>query len=403
MGILENLKVIRGNTVAGIHLQIQTDGRWLMNIMVLKNRKGLIRISQNYTGISTLEEIVQLLAANLPVVLSIEGKGVIHKKSNHSDSVHLVQQVFPNAQSEDFFVQSNEISNNLRIISLIRRNTVIEIMGEFMRKGYRILNLFLGPFSLNGLWAFFDQPQKCYRIANYLIQTEQTGIIDLSIQTENIDDEPFSIAGESVCQELLIPYANAVFFLLNGDHGLFYNEDICSSNREQFIYKRLFQASALGLLGFLFVVLLINFLLFDKFSREYLRAKIQFRDGIALVNRMDSLQTELSYKQDIVEENRLSQGSRFSLYADKIAAIVPEQIALTKLEINPALSKPSADKELQFNRDRVEIKGKCTSGYVLDEWLEKLKHEPWIKHIEVLQYTQENKGTPGEFVIQIEY
>jgi hypothetical protein len=403
MSYIENISLFRGNAAAGIHLYILADGLWLMNIIVLEKKKDRIHVINNYTGISTLEEVEKKLPLSLPIILSIEGKGVIHKKVNNADNVHLVQQVFPNGQPNDFFIQSQEISTGQRIISLIRKNAIAEIINDFRAKGYAIYNVFLGPFSMNCLWSSFDQQQDTYVIENYTILRNKDSIMQLDIVTEKPVQYKYSIGNEEIDSVSLIPYSNAVSFILKSELGLFISADICQSHKEQFIYKRVFQATAIGLLALLFIILLVNFLLFDKFNKEYVRANMKFKADLELVNRLDSIKAELKYKEMLVEENGLMTGTRYSFYANRIAALVPDQIVLTKLEINPALTKPNVEKELDFNRNIIIIKGKCLSGFILDEWMETIKTEQWVKRMEVLQYQQENKGTPGDFNIQIDY
>lgn len=403
MGYIENINLFRGNSATGIHLYILSDGQWDMNIVLLEKKKNLIHVIDNYSSISNLEEIENSLPVGVPIILSIEGKGIIHKRVNNTDNTHLVQQVFPNAQPNDFLVQSQEISADLRIISLIRKSAVREIINIFSAKGYHIYTIFLGPFSLNCLWSSFDQQLEKYTVDIYTINREKDRIIQMDIEIEKPALDHYTIAQEVIDSLSLIPYSNAVSFFIHGDLGLSISEDVCLSHKEQFIYKRIFRAAAAGVLVLLFIVLLVNFLVFDNVNKRFFEAQSQFKTDLQLVTRMDSLKAEFQNKEVLIEENGLMTGTRYSFYADRIASLVPEQVALTKLDINPVLSKSGMEKELRFNRNLMLIKGQCKSGFVLDEWMDKLRNESWIKYMEVLQYQQENKRTPGVFILQITY
>lgn len=403
MNFIEKIDLSRGNSAAGIHLFLRSNGEWHLTSVVLIKRKKLIHLANHHREMSTIEDIEKYLPANMPIILSIEGKGVIHKKVTITESADPLQQVFPNARQDDFFLQSQSISENELIISIVRKNTLDEIVKSFIDKGYHVCHAILGPFSLNTLWESFDQQQNSYLIENYAIVQQNGHIVELNIEGEKSRSLTYTIGNESIESDLLIPYSNAISYLLKNELELNYSVDICRTYREQFIYGRLIRLSSFSFLGVLFFMLLVNFILYDKYSKALNNANIQFKSGLELVNRIDSLKAKLEFKEKLVAENGLLYKSRYSFYADRIAALVPNQIVLNRLDINPSSVKRKEDKELGFERNMIAIKGMCLSGFVLDNWINALKRESWIKQIEIIHYTQDSKNSPGDFFIQIEY
>jgi hypothetical protein len=403
MGSLANISFLQGKLAAGIHLNVLADGKWLMHIVQLEERKGQISIVAKYSHVLSLDEAVSYVPVSIPIILSVEGKGVIHRQIIADSNTPPLLQVFPNARPEDFLVQAQHVNDNQLIVTLIRNETIVEILKAFKEKGFYLFNVFLGPFSLNGLWSLFDIPQEDYDIDFYKISITGNVISSLETVPSRFPEKDFLIGGDKILSTLLIPYANAVTFFAKVPGTLSFSNDISRLSRDEFTYKKVFRLAAAGLLGLLFFILLVNYLLFDRFNSKYIQSNLQYKSGLELVNKLENLKKELNLKEALIEENGLLANSRFSFYADNIAARVPQQIMLTSVEINPVLSKPKTDKEFNINHNHIIIEGQCMFSLMLDEWMETLGKETWVKRMEVLQYKQENKGTPGEFIIQIDF
>jgi hypothetical protein len=391
-----------GNSVVGVHLQIVDDNRWRMDVALLEKRKNLIQFIAKYSNITGIEELQQVIPANFPIILSVDGKGIVHKKINSSDKEHMIQLVFPNVRSEDFILQTQELDDGLSIISLARYNVVHELLNVFFARNFRIYGIILGPFALNCIWELFDNNTGLLSFENFEIVNIKGRISQITGRSEKLDSSLFQIAGEVIPSGSLIPYANAVSFFMGSIPGVSISKDLCIFHRSEYIYKKLVRITGLILLGSLFMILIVNFFLFDKYNKEYNRVNIHYKTGIELAKRVDSLRTTLTKKEELIEKNDLKTGTKFSFYADQIAASVPGSIALIKLEFNPP-EKQGSQNQFKFQRNTIIIHAKCISGYILDGWMNVLRNESWIKQMEVLNYQQENYSDPGIFILKVEY
>jgi hypothetical protein len=403
MGLLSNNNFLHGNLAAGIHLNILSDGRWQMHGVQIEKGKGLISIIKRYSNIETTDDFFNQVPDSVPVILSIEGKGVIHRQINANDSNSPVLQVFPDATPEDFLVQIQQIGNSLLLATLIRSETVNDILNIFKEKKLLVFNVILGPFTLNALWPLINEKPDEYNIDFYRFSLKEDVIQNLEIVSSPYPEKSILFSGEFISSTLLIPYANALTFFTGISKSLSVSYDISRKARDEFLYKKAVRFSSAGLLGLLFLILLVNYFLFENYNAKYIQSNLQYKTDIELINRLENLKKELNMKESLIDENGLASNSKFSLYADRIAESVPQQVKLTSLKINPVLSKPKPDKEFGIHPDKILIGGQCLYSLVLDEWIELLSRESWIKRIEILQFKQENKGTPGEFVIEIDF
>ena len=396
-------KLITGKTAAGIHLFITGDGRWLLRMVILEERSKIIHNKGSHTELLGVEDISKYITEDQPVVLSIDGKGVIHRKIECLSGSNPVLQIFPNADPSDFYSQSEILSGNRIILSLIRKNTVLEIINIFQSKGINIYRVILGPFALNCIWPFLENNDDEMVIENYTISLNNNIIQDLTPAAGSRSNEEYNVSGERVWQILLVPYANALAYHTGNDCNLSCSEDIAKPVRECFFYRKVSGFTLFGILGLIFLVLVINYIFFDIYNRKFQESSRQYEVSLETIRTLDSLNEELGMKESLIKENNFVASTKYSYYADRIAALVPQQIRLSNLDINPLASKPKEGKEPDLMQRLIRVSGTCRYGINLDEFIQQLYREEWISHIEILDYIQEDMNSPGEFSIQIEY
>jgi hypothetical protein len=403
MAILRNIQqILEGNTAAGIHLMIQDDGKWQMQVVVMEKRKNKLHLKGGYSEIATIEELLNFMHNDYPVILSVDGKGTIHRKVDDQNQENPLFQVLPQAKPADFFTQTEFSEDRNVMVSLIRKSLINEILDAFAVKGFNIYSLMLGPFSLNALWQLINKRSDTFSIGQYEIQIHNCLIQDLSHTSKAMLKE-IAIGNEHISSELIIPYGNSISFFLANECSLSYSEDITRSTREEFLYKKAFKYFSYALPLLLFIILFINYILFNSYNTKFTRSDQQYQAGLELLDQLDSLTNELHSKETLIEQAGLTQETRFAYYADRIAASVPLKVKLINMEIDPLISELKQEKAPDPLKSIIKINGTCSSGLNLDEWIHTLSSEEWIEQIEIVEYVQTEKSLPGQFTIQIEY
>ena len=111
---------------------------------------------------------------------------------------------------------------------------------------------------------------------------------------------------------------------------------------------------SLPVLLFLIVVLLINFFVQQNIANQLQEQQIRLAQ-----TKRNTAQVEknLGEKQQIL--NQLSNEPRFSYawIADQIASVVPDEIILTELEIQPLKDRIQENKPVNVEKNKILIKG----------------------------------------------
>jgi Tfp pilus assembly protein PilN len=399
---LDNIGFIKGKRVAGVHLTILQDDSWSLNLVLIEKKGNKLKNSVEAKGITTIPEFRKFVPVGCPISLSLDGKGLIHRVIKEQNGISAILQVLPNANPAEFIEQSQKIEDSDTYFSLIRRDTLAKITDEFVEAGYYLFHINFGPFSLNTIWSILENKQSGYSIGSYVIRQKNGIIYDMQLNpSTTIFQSDYSIGNDSIPGEFLIPYANGISFFIDSPTRILSPDFHHPNGRNDFLFKRLFHVAGLTVLLSLFTVLLVNFLIFDYYRQLYNESSLQYKSGLELISKLDRLKQEIESKGMIVKENDFLNRTNYAFYADQLAACLPEQIKLTRMELDPLLSKPKREKELEIQHNYIRITGNCKNSITLDNWLETLKKHRWIREVEILQYKQEGKDSMAEFTIQI--
>ena len=132
--VIENIKALKGSTSAGIQLTLHPDNKIDASIVVLKKSKNLVDLKDTFTGIDTYEGIFEHLKPGMPLYLSLNGRGILHKKLQSGNGSDSINQLLPNASPDDFYMQAYKIDENERIVSVIRKDTLNTILDHIQKQ-----------------------------------------------------------------------------------------------------------------------------------------------------------------------------------------------------------------------------------------------------------------------------
>lgn len=391
---------IFSKSTAGVHLVIDETGQRLLRAVILKKSGRSVVIREKFTDPFDIDEAEQYFSGNIPVILSLDGEGIIHRRISVAADSDPLLRVLPNANPADFYVQTAPGGDSLLLVSFIRADIIRDVLNEFSSKGINIVKIFLGPLSVNFIIPVIE-PEGKINAGQYDLTTEN-GVLACFEPSLSAKDEVIKAAGEEIENHLLIPYSNAISWFTSGDCNITASADLTADSYYRHIFQRRISLAVTGFLAAVFLMLLINFFVFSSFRSRLASLQSQYRSGLELVDRVNILQEELTGKQILIKENNLLTGTRYSYYADVIGASLPANIVLTEMEINPVQNAGGA-REISVIPGKILVKGKSQSGQILKGWMDTLKSETWIKSVEMSSYTQENISMPGNFLIEITY
>lgn len=391
---IKNSALLKSSKISGLQIDILNDQQYHFNLIILKRKKQSVTV-ENKFSFHLLDELLQYNNSEIPIYISLDGKGVIHKKiiNDTNDSKEkLVNKILPNSKIDDFFIQIFTLSDKEIYISIVRKDIIFELINQLKKYKLTILGISLGPFAVNTILTFFN-PSQTISTDSYQITTKNS-IVD-SISKQNIPLQIYTIGNESISSQYLLSFASAFSYFIPIKYPLIYSES------EEYESKQLFIKISWSILCIFLGILLINYLLFDHYNRKQAFLSNQLNQNKELFNKLGLLTKQLKENEKFITDNNLAKSSRFSYYSDRLVLLLPPSIKLSKLDIQPLYKKIKSANSIEIKKNIISIIGNVQNGLILNEWIKKIKNENWVKEVIIISYKQENINTSGEFNIEI--
>ena len=375
--------------VAGIHLHWVSAQQCSYTLCVLEKRKQIISVVTKKSDISNLENLVGYLAPEVPIHLTIEGKGVLVRKvADHTENY--LQQIIPNARSEDF----HTIQHPHQFVSIVRRDAIDQAVAALSGHGLFVLSVSMSYFTLNTLIPFLTN-----EITSLNLHGQQLTITAGQISGINSlvgDDEPevrYAIGDEQVHTRYLIAYASALTHFVPNSSSL-----LQEAGQQEFRHRQVFTKALPVLLVFFLVLLLVNTVVYVNAYQNNQELTQQASSSAVVLTRLTTLQQEVTDKERFLNTLGWERPDSKVSLADRLAATVPAQIVLSDLQISPLdEARLKKEKKQVFNSQIIRVSGQSEDILVLNEWLSELEAQDWVHRLEHQQYINNQEEKLGTF------
>jgi hypothetical protein len=118
-------------------------------------------------------------------------------------------------------------------------------------------------------------------------------------------------------------------------------------------------------------------------------------------DKINELLQEYEKKKDLIEQSGFADQTSFSLFADKIAGTVPGQVILSEFVFDPPRKDDEEDSLLTFTKKQVVIKGNCSKSLIVNEWINVLKAQNFIKDVNLEKFAFNSDIQGSNFEIRI--
>jgi hypothetical protein len=405
--MLEQLtrKLIGVSKAAGISIRLLPDNAVQATLCLLENKKGIVSIAKTIDD-AAIDRLHEWVEQDVPVVIVIDGRGVLHKKLESDDAPsgsQLLAKVLPQVKASDFYVQRHT-AGPLTFASLVRVQLLNELLLRFKEQKLDVVNVYQGPFVASIVLPF---------ISPAIVQTLMLDKEVLEISEGNISayhaavaptDIPFyKIGDEQVPPAHLLSYAAALSFLLgiepqqavDGGEGV-------AGLREDWEQKRIFKKAGVGVLAFLFLLLLINAGLFMTFSNTNHELSVFQSRGHSSLKELSQLKETVKKYKSFVAVAGWDKTTPVWYFADRLAASLTDEIYLTDLYLHPMdEAKAKEDHKTIFRYTTVSVKGMCQKPALLNEWLKNVKQLEWVQEVNKQAYHYNEREKTGFFSFEI--
>lgn len=367
-----------------------------------KNNKLELVATSSSKDILVLPETI--LKNKIPLLLIINGKGIILKKitlNEHSEQAPeaLIRQNLPAINLSDFYAQIFRQKDHSVFISLCRKEHIDVLLTELRQKKYDIANLFIGAPSIIGLeplWGNYNS------LATSTHQAELTnGTLDvlsprLSHATDLIKIDTLSFSNTHT-----LSFAAGLSYLMQ--RPLAENENTNLSNIPlQHTEKNKFRFLMLLVVGIAFVLAMVNVGFYTSYFDQNNKLETELSVYQGKYEQINQLLSDYQKNKDLIENAGVLNKNKLSEYADKIGKTLPDEVVLSELHFNPKKEEENSEDSLvTFDNKRLVLRGNCTKSFIVNEWINVLKMQKFIKDVSLEKFVYNSEGMLPNFEIKL--
>jgi hypothetical protein len=407
LAIIKN-KVLQIEKAGGIEICLLSEDNIAVNMATVRIKKGKLIKESEYHFLPDYDALAKKFDVNIPVAVSLSGKGVLLKKIEAEEiSGNPIEMVLPTANPDEFYVEVIGLEE-IKFIAIIRKELLNKIVSKLQQNGFQILSVSL--FGIADAAFFFSvlKPKdKLFQTSSYLFRlNEQNQISEIIQQTaDNINPSglEYNIGDQYVHSPSLIPFCSASVLLiasLNRKPTLVIEQ--IEKGRKNYGYFKWYKASLwIVLLGFL-SILLINFFIYSYYFSKNNEMQINQAFTKEKLDRINSLALRIKEKEKFLAATGWNSPFRLSFFADRISALVPGSILLTHMQIQPVRNGDFIENEMtSFRKDTIEIVGSCEDPTEIGSFLGNIKTMEACKSVNIKNYTFKKEANIGIFSIEI--
>lgn len=394
--------IAKVNTVSGIEITLLPDGKSFFCLSIISYKKGKIHIESQRTELLNDEKIKDCVSTKYPLLISIDGNGVLYKKvkSGKEDTLGLMAStIFPNANALDFYIQTSLAGGNEKWVSLIRRDIADAIINQFNKAGIYTVALFLGPFISGNSCTIIENEQAIHTSLGKKISFRENCVYEITQELIH-SEKNIKIDGEDIPEKMLVSFSVALSFFVPLANFVSDVIQKIEEAKKEFMYRTLFKRVGVFFLAFFMLLTFGNLFFFSFFQEKHNAIYSQVTVNNNLLSELDSLTIVLEKNKKFIAGIGILQRGKISFYCDRIAANVPDDITLQSLNVNPIKKTMKEDELPSFNYQQIRIKGTCNHSFIFNDWLKNITGLHWVADVMIINYNQ-GPTTLAEFEIQV--
>ncbi|WP_339883476.1 PilN domain-containing protein [Polaribacter vadi] len=359
----------------------------------LQQKKKELQILESKT-FSTQTDVLEALKGKKHLFLVLNDEQVLFKKIDfvNQDEIKIVKAAFPNINIHNFYYELYRNSTT-SFVAIARKKTVDQILSTYLQAGISVVDFSLGNLAIRHLCAIQNYP--ALQTNNAVIQFEDDIITD--IKKESDLKKEYSINDLEVSNDAILPLAGIIAYYSEIPSSTLQNK-----LQEQYFHRRFFDVGLKTGLGFLLVILLLNFFTFSHYRDQVGNLTGELQMSSSYKNQLNKLQKQVAQKKQLVQSVQSTSNSALSKYFDEIGALLPETNLLDQLSFQPKEGVQKKDKPLLFRENTIIVKGISKNDADFSNWISELEKKDWIQTVSIVAYGEgkrTNTSASFEFII----
>lgn len=383
-------KIVSHSSIQVIGITLEEDTTSYALLLVQKKRTNITVLKKE--TFTNFEELTSVLDSKTPVILHIDGKGILNKKIDFDNEQDV--NWFKNIKLDTLSYTSSK-NENVTFLSFTRKNLIDEWVAKFTTLQFQILDVYVGSFISSLLASTIDK--KNITTSQLIIHFEENNLIDFS-RNENNDKKSYKIDEDVLESNYLPVYASVIHFFIPID--TIEKSKVDGLNIEEFTFKKAFNYFGIFMLAFYLVLLLISYFGINYFSSK--NAELNYRNVYSnqAFKKLEDLEKLKINKLKILSETGLTSNKFLTYYTYEINKNTLSGIQLSELKVNPLEAETKPTKKVLLLNKVILISGQAKNEMVFNNWIENLKKMNWIKKFEIISIDT-NKKNWMQFQIKI--
>lgn len=400
-------KYYRINQAAGISIHIHNDGSLGISLCSVSVENNQLEIIKKHPEVVGFDELKKLIEAKTPVAVNLFGKGILHKKIDRTEDINPsnFNSVLPNAKPDDFYIQ-NFISGDYSFVSVIRKTDADKWITALTDLGLAPLMLSLGSFPVQNIISQLNvYGSEIIFNGNIILRDDSGNWTDYRYDESAKTPFALKVDMEGINEKTIIPYACAFQLVLAAKLDVIEaNAASLQTAFQQKMADNKLKAQGFLVLAIFFILLLINYGLLSWFNSTNTQLARQASVTAQSAGGIDQLNKEIKYKDSIVHVLGWEAGINKSALVDQVASMLPPELTWKEVALNPIdLATTRVKKSLSFYSRRIRITGNSEKIIPVNEWIARVKTKPWVKDVQLDNYTYNSELNTGQFTITISY
>lgn len=399
------IRYIRNNIITireaiGLDVHFMEDGMIVSGVH-LKVQKGKV------IKLKAIERIAQFkdlkLPLNIPVAVTLNGKGVLMRTNKGRATENLLSSWFPGVNPQDFLYTLHDIESEDNMAYIARRSFVEDVIKEMNEAGIRIVSLTLGTSPVNTVLPFMYRGLIELNTPTLKVDISEKKII--AIQQEQYPHAVFKEIeiGEVHYNTNQVLALGAALSLLSLPADRVYS-DIKTSEisylQKDYVYYKLFRFTGWAVLITLLTLLLANFFVFN----HYYTKNNELVQSNSLINAQLNNSLEGNAQVDSSYSFFMRSGwnriTKHGYFADRIAALVPPTVSLTALQAAP-LQESVGMNDYVFSQDKIWVSGTSADPTELETFSRSIKNINGVQGVAIKNYVYKAEIGAATFLIEI--
>jgi len=395
----------RISKVTGLNIQLGSEGQ-LISLCSVEASGNQLDIIKKKTGITVLAQLKEMLPTKTVIALNLSGKGILLRRIDRAEAIDagIFSAILPNAKLEEFYVQ-NFISGEYSFVSIVRKSEADRWISGLGELGFEPLMLNLGVFPVEQILSQVNIYEAEAVIAGQLVERNQKGEW---VNVQSSDTEPqfvFKLGSEKIDQSLLVPYAAAFqLVMVNQLDPIAADVKGLQQALESRLAEQKLKVQGALVLAAIFILLLANFILLSWLNSSNAALSEQVGKFAQNSNNEQQMAERIKEKEALLHTLGWDGGVNKSVLIDQVASLLPHEVKLREITVNPVdVAGSGLQKGTVFYDRKLVISGNSEKIIPVNEWIARIETRAWVKHIRLENFTYNNELNTGQFTVSIDY